>query len=89
MMIKEGDIIINADEVTENLPDGLIMEKDLRVFSCQGELSAVAFIRKNGSRRLAKDDSKKAVKVLEDLTGYEYSVDNVSNFVIHLEDKQS
>ena len=89
--MEAGDILITSEEVNKKLPERLKLEKDIIVhewshlppYDC---MSAVAIFQKNSTHRLAKADTKLIVNTLEDLTGYEWQVDGVSNFVFHLED---
>jgi hypothetical protein len=92
-LMKPGDILIRTEPVDKKLPEGLELESDVILrdwthLPGNDGLSAVAFFNKHGSRRLAKADSETAIEVLEELTGYKWQVDGVSNFVIHLEQNQ-
>ena len=89
--MKEGDKLIDKKQFNKQLPDKYELENDVKIgkdvnIHSKDELYAVAMVNKNGSRRLSNNDAEKVKEALEDYTGLEWKVDNVSNFVFHLED---
>ncbi|MTI61848.1 MAG: hypothetical protein FH762_18020 [Firmicutes bacterium] len=90
--MKDGDILIKKEDIDRELPDYLEAEKDIVVHYWttiySDSLCAVGFFNKRGTRRLSREDSKLIEKTLEKITGINWFIDGVSNFVIHLDKNQ-
>lgn len=88
--MNKGDTLIHKNSFNKQLPDKYSLEKDVKIgkdanVHSPDRLFAVALVSKNGSRRLAKEDTEKIVNVLENHTDMDWKVDGVSNFVFHLD----
>ncbi|QTL96540.1 hypothetical protein GM661_00435 [Iocasia frigidifontis] len=86
------DVLLRKKDIDSKLPPGFELEKDVIVNYWPGinpnSLQAVAFVNKDGKRRISEDDSRLVIEILQDITGYRWRKDNVSNFVIFLEDEE-
>lgn len=91
--MKDGFILVTTEDVNSVLPEEIKLEKDIHIHKWENLIpydyyKSVALFSKNHTHRLAKSDTKIIESVLENVTGYKWEVDSVSNFVFHLKSNQ-